>query len=561
MTASLRSRRRPVDALTDWTHVAGSLRAPRLGTTLAIGGLIVAYVSLEWLSFIHEYKGVPITPWNPGLGLVLAFMVLFGAHYAVALFAGAVIAEIAVLRSDLPWFVIVGIAAIIAVGYGLVAKIIRGSLHLDAGLNRLRDVVALLLAGAVGAILVALLICLLLLADDDLDLGDVFFAAGPLLIGDIIGIAVITPLTLRIALRSPASIDRAALRILPEAVVFAAVVFAALWAIMAAADGAKLFYLLFLPVVVAAARHGLDGACVSLAMIQLAVVVLAHAYGYDASVFTAFQMMMLVLSATGLTVGVVVTERQHAFEAVRNMEAQLRAKEAEAAQAARFNLASGTAAALAHEINQPMTAARALARSVQQLLRGPDVDLPRADANLGKAIAQIDHAGGVVRHMRDFLRRGRPHSSSVDVKALLTDALALAGPDVAARGISIRLVPADDLPFIHGDAVQLQQVVLNLVRNAAEAIAAERTADGRIDVSVHRVNGTIEIAVADNGPGIAAEVAERLFHPLTTSKPEGLGLGLSISASIVEAHGGRIWLQTGALGATEFRFSLPLNDR
>src|SRR5262249_22346537 len=150
MTASLQSRRRPVDALTDWTHLAGALRTPRLGTTLAIGGLIAAYVSLEWLSFIHEYKGVPITPWNPGLGLVPAFMVLFGAHYAVALFAGAIIAEIAVLRSDLPWFVIVGIAAIIAVGYGLVAKIIRGSLHLDAGLNRLRDVAVLLLAGAVG---------------------------------------------------------------------------------------------------------------------------------------------------------------------------------------------------------------------------------------------------------------------------------------------------------------------------------------------------------------------------------------------------------------------------
>jgi two-component system, LuxR family, sensor kinase FixL len=561
MTASLRSRRRPVDVLTDWTHVAGSLGMPRLGTTLAIGGLIVAYVSLEWPSFIHEYKGVPITPWNPGLGLVLAFMVLFGAHYAIALFAGAVIAEIAVLRSDLPWFVILGIAAIIAVGYGLVAKLIRGSLHLDAGLNRLRDVVALLVAGAVGAILVALLICLLLLADDDLDLGDVFFAAGPLLIGDIIGIAVITPLTLRVALRSHASFDRVALRVLSEVVVFAAVVFAALWAIMAAADGAKLFYLLFLPVVVAAARHGLDGACVSLAMIQLAVVALAHAYGFDASVFTTVQMMMLVLSATGLTVGVVVTERQHAFEAVRGMEAQLRAKEAEAAQAARFNLASGTAAALAHEINQPMTAARALARSVQQLLRGPDVDLPRADANLGKAIAQIDHAGGVVRHMRDFLRRGRPHSSTVDVKALLTDALALAGPDVAARGISIRLAPEEDLPFIYGDAVQLQQVVLNLVRNAAEAITGARTADGRIEVSARRMNGTVEIAVADNGPGIAADVAERLFHPLTTSKPEGLGLGLSISASIVEAHGGRIWLQTGAPGATEFRFSLPLNDR
>jgi len=108
--------------------------------------------------------------------------------------------------------------------------------------------------------------------------------------------------------------------------------------------------------------------------------------------------------------------------------------------------------------------------------------------------------------------------------------------------------------------VQLQEVILNLVRNAAEAIADARTPSGRIMVVARRLEAParIEISVVDNGPGVTAEVAERLFHPLTTSKTDGLGLGLSISASIVEAHGGRIWLQTGKAGATEFRFSLPL---
>jgi two-component system, LuxR family, sensor kinase FixL len=102
--------------------------------------------------------------------------------------------------------------------------------------------------------------------------------------------------------------------------------------------------------------------------------------------------------------------------------------------------------------------------------------------------------------------------------------------------------------------------VLNLVRNAAEAIAGARMRDGRIRIVARRLAepARIEIAVADNGPGIAAEVADRLFHPLATSKTDGLGLGLSISASIVEAHGGRVWLQAGEPGGTEFRFSLPL---
>lgn len=528
-----------------------------------MAGAVGGYVLLEWLSFIHEYKGVPITPWNPGLGLILAFMILFGARFAVVLFAGAVIAEVAVLRSNLPWAVILGIAGIITIGYGLVARLARDNLHLDAGLNRLRDVAVLLIGGLLGALLVAVFISLLLLVDEALDLGDVLVAAGPLLIGDVIGIAVITPLTLRLALHQRPLLDRISLRVLLELLLFVAVVITTLWVILVAAgpNGSKLFYLLFLPVVVAAARYGLDGGCVALAITQLGLVGLLHQYGYDARAFTEFQLLMLVLSATGLTVGVVVTERQHAFKAMREVEAQLATKEAEAARAARFNLVSGTATALAHEINQPMTAARALARSAQQLLRGPDADLARADTNLTKLITQIDHVGGVVRHMRDFLRRGRPHLSTIHVRNLLDGALALAATQLAASSITVALDAADDLPLIQGDPVQLQEVILNLLRNAADAIGGAQQPDGRIAVSARSQDtpARIEISVADNGPGIAAAVQERLFHPLTTSKSDGLGLGLSIAASIIEAHGGRIWLAAAEPGATEFRFTLPLD--
>jgi two-component system, LuxR family, sensor kinase FixL len=534
----------------------------RITSSLLMVGTVGGYVLLEWLSFIHEYKGVPITPWNPGLGLILAFMILFGARFAVVLFAGAVIAEVAVLRSNLPWAVILGIASIITIGYGLVARLARDNLHLDAGLNRLRDVAVLLIGGLLGSLLVAVFICLLLLVDEALDLGDVLVAAGPLLIGDVIGIAVITPLTLRLALHQRPLLDRISPRVVLELLLFVAVVTTTLWVLLVAAgpNGSKLFYLLFLPVVVAAARYGLDGGCVALAITQLGLVGLLHQYGYDASAFTEFQLLMLILSATGLTVGVVVTERQHAFEAMREVEAQLATKEAESAQAARFNLVSGTAAALAHEINQPMTAARALARSAQELLRGPDADLARADTNLTKLITQIDHVGGVVRHMREFLRRGRPHLSTIHVRNLLDGALALAATQLAASNITVALDAADDLPLLQGDPVQLQEVILNLLRNASEAIVGARKPDGRISVMARTLGAParIEIGVVDNGPGIAVPVRERLFQPLTTSKSDGLGLGLSIAASIIEAHGGHIWLAAAEPGATEFRFTLPL---
>jgi two-component system sensor kinase FixL len=268
---------------------------------------------------------------------------------------------------------------------------------------------------------------------------------------------------------------------------------------------------------------------------------------------------MLVLTTTGLIVGVVVTERQTAQQKMTAMEQRLRLIEEEAEHASRVTLVTGMASALAHEINQPMTAARALARAAQQLLRMPQADLPRAEQNLTKLIAQVDHAASVIRRMRDFLRRGRRHVSIVDVRAMLDDTLALLAGDAAVRGIRIDVELEHNLPPVHGDRVQLQQVFLNLIRNAIEAIEPNRT-DGRIVVTARRRDSPprVEFCVADNGPGIDPAMVERLFEPLTTSKHDGLGLGLPISASIAEAHGGRLWYAPETTTGAEFRLSLPI---
>jgi C4-dicarboxylate-specific signal transduction histidine kinase len=214
------------------------------------------------------------------------------------------------------------------------------------------------------------------------------------------------------------------------------------------------------------------------------------------------------------------------------------------------------ASALAHEINQPLTAARALARSVEHILSADDRDAERAAANVRMMVVQVDHAAGVVRRMREFLRRGQPHTSTLDIKDLLREALQLAQSDLAANAIDVDLNVAPGLPHMFGDRIQLQQVVLNLLRNAADSILDARSAKGRISIAATRANDTLEVSILDNGAGIPPD--SKLFEPLSSSKPEGLGLGLSISSSIIEAHGGRLWLQSGEPGATEFRFSLPL---
>jgi signal transduction histidine kinase len=526
------------------------------------GIFLAAYVILEWVSFIHEYKGVPITPWNPGLGVVFALMVFAGSRYGIVLFAGVVLAEILVLKSKLEWPIILSIAAIIAAGYGVVALVLRKHFRIDIGLNHLSDVFVLLLAGISGAILVALMLSMLLLTDAEIDFGDVIVTFVPLLVGDAIGIAVMTPLTLRLILNPRRSPIRFSRTLVPEILFYVLLITVTLWIIVGteSANGFNFFYLLFVPVVVAAVRHGLDGACLSLGLSQIALVGILHIHSYDARAFTEFQTLMFILTATGLIVGVVVSERENSDRLAREAETRLKQRESEAARASRFNLVSGMASALIHEINQPMTAARALARSAQHLLRAPGGDLGRADNNLTTMIAQIDYASGVVRRMRDFLRRGRPHVSTIDIRNMLEEALILVRAEAAANRVRIDLDASNDLPAVHGDRTQLEQVVLNLIRNAIESIAGARKADGRIGIAAYRLDAPphVEIGVSDNGPGVDRELADRLFEPLATSKESGLGLGLPICLSIVESHGGRLWLHSREAGATEFRFSLPL---
>ena len=523
---------------------------------------LAAYIILEWASFLHVHKGLPITPWDPGLGVAFAVMIRGGPRSGLILFAGMVVAETLVLQNDVDWPIDIGVAAITATSYASVAALVQRYFRIHADLTHLRDVLMLLAAGLAGAVLNTVLLSAFLLAVGQFNIGDVVQVARPLLIGDTIGIAVVTPLLLRFRVRERLETHRL-LSLAPESALYLCLIGVALWLIIGreGAYGLRLFYLLFVPVVIAAVRHGIDGACFSLAVTQFSLIGLLHFSGYDASEFTEFQTLVLVLTVTGLIVGVVVSERKNSDRIARDAQARLVERQAEAAQVARVNLVSGMASALAHEINQPMTAARALGRSAQHLLRTPGSDLSRADNNLSAMLTHIDHAGDIVRRMRNFIRRGRPHVSTINTRDMLQEAMTLAHAEASARHVRVDLDAPADLPDLRGDRVQLEQVVLNLVHNAVDAIAAAGQSHGHIHVvgRRHSAPPRVEIGVSDNGPGIEGELAGRLFDPLTTTKQDGLGLGLSICASIMETHGGRVWLHSSKPGATEFRFSVPLD--
>jgi signal transduction histidine kinase len=183
----------------------------------------------------------------------------------------------------------------------------------------------------------------------------------------------------------------------------------------------------------------------------------------------------------------------------------------------------------------------------------------RVDRNLATMIGQIDVAGRIVRGMREFLQRGRPSLSQFAIRELLDDALLLIRPEAFSAQIACEVVVPPDLSKICGDRGQLEQVVLNLVRNSIDSIAEAKRGAGHIRIEALKSERRceLEIRVKDNGRGVSAEVADRLFEPLTTSKEHGLGLGLSICASIVEAHRGKIWLEATSADGTEFRLRVP----
>jgi two-component system, LuxR family, sensor kinase FixL len=523
---------------------------------------LTVYIILEWASFIHVHKGLPITPWDPGLGVAFALLIRGGPLSRLILFAGMVVAETLVLQNDVGWQTDIGVAAITATSYASVTALIQRYFGIDVDLIHLRDVLMLLAAGFAGAVLNTVLLSAFLLAIGLFNIADVVQVARPLLIGDTIGIAVVTPLLLRFRGRERLE-TRRLLSLAPESALYLCLIGVTLWLIVGSEEayGFRLFYLLFVPVVIAAVRHGIDGACSSLAVTQFSVIGLLHFSGYDAGEFTEFQTLLLVLTVTGLIVGVVISERKNSDRIALEAQARLAVRQAEVAQVARLNLVSGMASALAHEINQPMTAARALGRSAQLLLRTPGSDLSRADSNLTTMLTHIDHAADILRRTRNFIRRGHPDVSTINTRDMLKEAMTLPQAEASARHVRVDLDAPADLPDLHGDRVQLEQIVLNLVHNAVDAIAAAGQLDGHVHVVArrHAAPPRVEIGVLDNGPGIEGELAGRLFDPLTTTKQDGLGLGLSICASIMEAHGGRVWLHSGKPGATEFRFSVPLD--
>jgi two-component system, LuxR family, sensor kinase FixL len=265
-----------------------------------------------------------------------------------------------------------------------------------------------------------------------------------------------------------------------------------------------------------------------------------------------------------LSVGEAVGGERRRFVAIirdlsaqRAAETHARSLENRLAQVDRFNLMGEMAAGIAHEINQPLSAIATYAQAARRVLHREPLNAAALSEICEKIDAQARRAGQVIENVRKFIRRQEDRTEVLDVNAVVADVRDLIEADAHAAGIAITIRYGEALPPIRGDAVQLQQVLLNLTRNAVDAMRSGAEGRRGIIVETKRVPGGLSVAVTDHGPGVSKSLGENIFHPFVTTKSSGLGVGLAISRTIVQAFGGSLEYGDNPEGGAVFTLELP----
>jgi two-component system sensor kinase FixL len=250
--------------------------------------------------------------------------------------------------------------------------------------------------------------------------------------------------------------------------------------------------------------------------------------------------------------------RKDAEAAARRAEAQAQTSRQELAHFLRVSTVGEMATSLAHELNQPLTAILANAQAARRLLKeGPETSEVREI--LSDVADEGKRAGEVIRRLRGLLRKGEPERLPLNLNSLVREVVKLVSGDALLRGVVVSLDLRPDPLTVTGDRIQIQQVLLNLLINAMDSMSVKAAQDRNVVVRSSRVNGMAEVQVIDSGHGIEASAGDSIFNPFVSTKPDGMGMGLSIAKSIVEAHRGTLSGRNNPEGGATFAFTLPVD--
>jgi len=249
-----------------------------------------------------------------------------------------------------------------------------------------------------------------------------------------------------------------------------------------------------------------------------------------------------------------ITERKRFEERDRTQQAEL-------ARVSRLNTMGEMAAALAHELGQPLAATLNYLHGCQLRLVGGDYDRELFDSAISQAIYHAEQAGSIVRHVRQFVRKHEPESILVPINSLIEQMLSFLDFERRQSRTAINLDLAPDVPSVWVDPLEIKQVMVNLIKNAFEAMSDLSPEARVIDISTGRRGDMVEVEVSDRGPGVSKTKLTQIFNPFFTTKRNGMGLGLAVCRSIVESHGGRLIVSRNVHGGAAFSFTLPIREK
>jgi len=524
-----------------WTRARSHLRE-----TVVVGVLyLAAYVGLDWVSTFSQTYHLSDYSWNPNSGASFAVMLLFGPRMLPFLFVAPVLGDLAVGLALPPPFEAAS-AALIGGTYGAAVLFLRHPRrHFDRSLQSMAALFQLTFTTAVSAAVVALGVSVIMVVSGVLPLADFVPMAASYWVGDMIGIMVTVPPAVILWYRRHGIwLSAMSLRQVTTILVMLVLCYLSWWI-----EHVPVFYPLFVPIVWMALSTGFDGVALGILVAQLGFVLGFHSVMDEVGMYPTLQGLMLVLALTGLFAGSLVTER-------RRTEAVLRLHQESLARLARLGSVGELAAAIAHEVNQPLMAAGTYTRLVDDAIRSGHGNAESTAETARKAAAQVERAALVVRRLRALVRLDRSNRAACGVDQIVRETAALCRPDLDRAGVRIIDLVTAGLPPVMVDKLQIEQALLNLVRNSIEAIAATG-ATGTITITARIAGDFVEVGVRDTGPGFPPERTADPFLPLSSTKNEGLGVGLSLARSLVEAHGGRIWLDPDTPGAA-MNLTLPV---
>ena len=255
-------------------------------------------------------------------------------------------------------------------------------------------------------------------------------------------------------------------------------------------------------------------------------------------------------------------ENSRLYGDLQEQEAKIRTVQAELAHVSRVTTLGQFTASIAHEVNQPIAAARNNARAGLNFLDRRPPDLAEVREALDCIVGDTDRAADIIDRIRDHIKKAPPKKEHFDLNEAIDEVVVLARSAISKNGVSVQTPPAERVLPVEGDRVQLQQVVLNLILNAVEAMGSVQEGPRELSISTEQTQAKgVLVTVRDSGPGIDGEHLERVFQPFYTTKSSGVGMGLSICRSIIDAHGGRLWAEANEPRSSVFQFTLPSAEK